>query len=210
MNSLPPFCSPAEEKANAWTHAAGAVIALAGVIGAFFVAPPSGAVGTAGYLVYGTSLVLMYVASACYHGVSEPSRRALLRRFDHAAIYLLIAGTYTPVLLQAVGGRLGAWMLAAIWSLAAAGIAMTVLARTKHPKISLTLYLAMGWFCLPVLKTVIAGMSATAFAFLLGGGVAYTLGVIFYVRQRPFSHAIWHLFVLAGSILQFFSVINLQ
>ena len=116
MSKLPPVYSPAEEKTNVWTHAAGAVIALAGVIGAFFIAPPSGVAGTAGYLVYGVSLVLMYVASACYHGVSEPSRRALLRRFDHAAIYLLIAGTYTPVLLLAVGGRLGAWMLAAIWS----------------------------------------------------------------------------------------------
>lgn len=101
-------------------------------------------------------------------------------------------------------------LLAAIWSLAAAGIAMTVLAMGKYPKISLTLYLVMGWLCLPVLKTIIAGMSATAFAFLLGGGVAYTLGVIFYVQKRPFSHAIWHLFVLAGSILQFFSVINLR
>ena len=210
MSKLPPVYSPAEERTNVWTHAAGAVIALAGVIDAFFIAPPSGVAGTAGYLVYGVSLVLMYLASACYHGVSEPSRRTLLRRFDHAAIYLLIAGTYTPVLLLAVGGRLGAWLLAAIWSLAAAGIAMTVLAMGKYPKISLTLYLVMGWLCLPVLKTIIAGMSATAFAFLLGGGVAYTLGVIFYVQKRPFSHAIWHLFVLAGSILQFFSVINLR
>ena len=99
MSKLPPVYSPAEEKTNVWTHAAGAVIALAGVIGAFFIAPPSGVAGTAGYLVYGVSLVLMYLASACYHGVSEPSRRTLLRRFDHAAIYLLIAGTYTPVLL---------------------------------------------------------------------------------------------------------------
>ena len=86
MSKLPPVYSPAEEKTNVWTHAAGAVIALAGVIGAFFIAPPSGVAGTAGYLVYGVSLVLMYLASACYHGVSEPSRRALLRRFDHAAI----------------------------------------------------------------------------------------------------------------------------
>ena len=101
MSKLPPVYSPAEEKTNVWTHAAGAVIALAGVIGAFFIAPPSGVAGTAGYLVYGVSLVLMYLASACYHGVSEPSRRTLLRRFDHAAIYLLIAGTYTPVLLLA-------------------------------------------------------------------------------------------------------------
>ena len=195
-----------EEKLNVLTHAAGAVIALLGVIFFLVLDPPRSMVLRAGAAVYGATLVLLYCASALYHGAVESRRRALLRRLDHAAIYLLIAGTYTPVLLVAVGGRLGTGLLCTIWALALCGILLVIFAMGRFPKVSLALYLGMGWLCLWVLRRLIAGMPSTAFLLLLAGGAAYTVGVIFYVLRRPYCHAIWHLFVLAGSILQFFAV----
>ncbi len=209
MGRVIPSYLPAEERANVWTHAIGGGLALAGVLGAFFWIPHSTKIGIAGYWIYGACLVLMYLTSACYHGVSQQWHRAWLQRCDHGAIYLLIAGTYTPVMLQAVGGYLGMSILIAEWTLALAGIVLTILEKDEHPKTSLTLYITMGWLCLLALGRMVPGMGLKAFGFLLGGGVAYTLGVGFYVKERPFFHAVWHVFVLVGSILQFISVLML-
>ena len=207
MSKLPPVYSPAEERTNVWTHAAGAVIALAGVVGAFFIAPPSGVAGTAGYLVYGVSLVLMYLASACYHGVSEPSRRALLRRFDHAAIYLLIAGTYTPFLLVGLNSPLAKGLMIVIWSLALLGILFKLTIAHRFKILSLVTYLTMGWLSLIVVYQLAVKLAVGGVTLLAVGGVVYSLGVIFYVCKRiPYNHAIWHGFVLGGSVCHFLAI----
>lgn len=149
---------------------------------------------------------MMYLASSLYHAAANERQKRLLRRADHCSIYLLIAGTYTPLMLLAVGGNWGRWMLIAVWLLALIGIAVKCFSVTKFKKISLVLYLIMGWLCLLCIRQIFAGLSTPAIVLLITGGVFYTVGILFYINHRPYAHAVWHLFVLGGTISHFFMV----
>ncbi len=203
------YYSPKEEFLNAVTHGAGFIIVLIGIVALWVMAAIRGLVPLTASVIYGLSLMAVYASSTAYHAVDDEKRKLLLRKFDHAAIYLLIAGTYTPIMMLAVGGKLGYCFLAVEWLCAAVGIAAKCFSAEKFHGLSVTLYCIMGWMCMFFLKILLAGMSTAGFALLLAGGIAYTVGIIPYAMKRQYSHAIWHLFVLAGSTLQFLSVFTL-
>jgi len=212
--------SAREELANVLTHGAGlaasAVAAPVLLLLALRTGDPLRAVAAA---VYGASLVALYAASTLYHGAdwmrrggrglredAGPDRRTL-RLLDHAAIFLLIAGTYTPVALVGLGGTWGWSLFLAAWGLAAVGIVAKVKYLGRFPVLGPVFYLFMGWIGVLALPPLQEALSSTALALLAAGGVAYTAGVIFYAWKRlPYGHAIWHLFVLAGSASHFGAV----
>ncbi len=200
--------SAGEEIANVVTHMVGAALGIAGlsvlVVGASRHGDASRIVS---FSIYGLTLVLLYLASAFYHGVRSPRVKHLLRLFDHAAIYLLIAGTYTPFTLVSLRGPLGWTIFGLIWALAIAGVLLKVLHFERVHVLSTVLYLLMGWLVLFAIRPVIDAVSMRGLLWLAAGGLAYTIGVVFYVWHRlPYAHAVWHLFVLAGSIFHFFAI----
>jgi hemolysin III len=177
-----------EEVASALTHGLGAAAALAGGAVLITLAALFGdAWQLSAAIVFGITLLLLYVASTLYHAIQHPVMKGRLKVFDHCAIYLLIAGTYTPFTLIGLRGPLGWTLFGTIWS---TGI-----------------YIAMGWLIVLAAKPVMRALDPWTFGWLLGGGVAYTLGTIFYHRPKlPFSHAIWHMFVIAGSVCHYIAV----
>ncbi len=190
------------EKLNSITHLVGAALALVGFIPLIVVAAGRGdAWQIASFAVYGGTLLLLYVMSTLYHSFVGP-RKALFRRFDHMAVYLLIAGTYTPLTLVLLGGELGWQLFAAVWSLAAMGIAHSALRPDGGGTgLQVVICLSMGWICMFGLEPLLAAFPAGGFDWLLAGGIFYTVGVIFFVLDHriPHGHGIWHLFVMAGS-----------
>ena len=199
--------SDAEERISSAIHAFGLVLSVAGL--ALLVAAAARA-GHARHLlsvgVYGLTLILLYTASTLYHGVRHGPAKALLRQLDHAAIFLLVAGTYTPFTLISLRGAWGWSLFAVVWALACAGIALE-LRRVRNRALMAALYVGMGWIGLVALKPLVESVAPGGLWLLLGGGVAYTLGVPFYLWKRlPFNHALWHAFVLLGSVLQFLAV----
>jgi len=197
-----------EEIANTLIHGLGALLSVAGLTVMLIVAMNShDQLRVISALVYGISLVVLFCVSTIYHGL--PGRRAkkIMQIVDHMAIYLLIAGTYTPVLLLSIKGVWGYSMLVTIWCLALFGIAFKMVYKLKHPRISMFTYLAMAWCCLIVIPKFIANVPANALWLLLIGGIVYTVGTIFYSYEKiPFNHAIWHVFVLGGAACHFFAV----
>jgi hemolysin III len=217
LDRMQPSSAPAErpsrgeEVANALTHALGAVLAAAGAV---VLAVSASRHGTAravvGCVVFGAALVLLYSASTLYHSVGPAHARAkaVLRLVDHSAIFLLIAGTYTPFTLVSLGGYWGWSLFGVVWGLAAAGIALRLVLRRRPTAVFLALYLAMGWCVLVAAKPLTAALVPGGIALLAAGGAAYTVGVVFYVwRGLPYAHAIWHGFVLAGSAFHFAAVL---
>lgn len=196
-----------EELANSISHGLGAFLALIGASAliARGIAAGSGK-AVASLAVYGFSLVLLYTASAVYHGVKNERAKAFLRVLDHCSIYLLILGTYTPVSLLIVGGRIGWLLFLTNASLAALGITLTAIDLKRFDKFSLVLYALMGWLVVVAMRAVLAALSPLAAALLVAGGVAYTVGILFYRSGRCYMHFVWHLFVLAGSVLQFLCI----
>ena len=200
--------SAAEEIAHTITHAVGALLSIVGL--ALMVAFSSSN-GDVWHIVsssiFGTALVILYSASSLYHGVRNLHAKRVLQQVDHAAIYLLIAGTYTPFLLVSLRGVWGWSLFAVIWSIAIAGMALEFIDARRFKKLSLWLYLGLGWIVLIAIKPMLSQVEAGGLILLLLGGLSYSLGVIFYVRKKmTYHHAIWHLFVLAGSAFHFFSV----
>jgi hemolysin III len=196
-----------EEVFNSVTHGIGAVLAIAGLVVLIVFSRQTSLLSC---IVYGTTLVLLYLASTLYHSLSFTRARDFFRKMDHMAIYLLIAGTYTPFCLLALKGTVSWILLGAVWTFAIVGVVMKVFFTGRYEWISITMYVLMGWMVVPVMDSVYRVLSLQGFLFLLAGGAAYTVGVIFYLSRRiPFSHSIWHLWVLAGSILHFFSVLTL-
>ena len=207
-----------EEIAHAVTHGVGALLAIAGLVVLVITAVAKGTTThVIACAVFGATLLLLYLASTIYHAVPARMVRAkrVLQRCDHAAIYLLIAGTYTPFTLVALAEPWGAWMFGLTWGLASIGLAITVwsLRRGETPaslrryeRWSLALYLAMGWSVLIAIKPLIDALPGTALSFVIAGGVAYTLGVAFFVLERKWAHSVWHGFVMAGSGFHFFAV----
>jgi hemolysin III len=198
----------AEEVAHAVTHGVGALLSIAGLTWMLYVsaviADPWRIAASA---VYGTSLVTLFLASTLYHALYATRARNLFRTLDHCAIYLLIAGTYTPFLLVAMRDSVGWWLFGTIWTLATAGIITKLWFRDRFPRLSLAGYLAMGWLVLLATPAVLDAVAGGGIAWLVAGGLAYSVGAAFYAAKRiPYHHAIWHLFVLAGGVCHFLAV----
>ena len=191
-----------EHLANTLSHGIGLLLAVCAlpllIVDAL---RTQGGLAVVGATAFGASAILMYLASTLYHAIPQADRNGWLRKLDHCAIYLLIAGTYTPVLLGVLRGGTGWVMLAVIWSLALAGVVFKLVAGARYRKVSVALYVAMGWAALAVIGPLWTHMSAAGLAWLFAGGVAYSTGVVFYLLhdRLRYSHFIWHLFVLAGT-----------
>src|SRR5918993_5649396 len=197
-----------EEVANSVTHGLGL---LASLVGAFVLVSLSLERGEAWHVVsaaiYGITLVALYAASTMYHALKGTKARGILRVLDHCAIYLLIAGTYTPVALVGLRGGWGWTLFGLAWGFAAAGIVFKVLAPGRFAILSTAAYVLMGWLCIVAAKPMFVLLSPRALALLAAGGVLYTAGVVFYHSKRiPYSHAVWHLFVVAGSVCHYLAI----
>jgi len=197
-----------EEIANSITHGVGALLAVAGVA---VLVTLSARRGTAWHVVacavFGASLVLLYLASTLYHAISAPRAKRVFRLLDHTGILFLIAGTYTPFTLVTLRGPWGWSLFGVVWGLAALGVALELLAPRRRTA-AVALYLLMGWAVVIAARPLLSAMSAGGVRLLVLGGLAYTLGVVFYVwRRMPYHHALWHGFVLLGSAAHFFAVL---
>lgn len=201
--------SPGEEIANSVTHGIGIFLAVAGlgVLTAF-----ASVFGNAWHIVsasiFGAMLILLYTASTLYHSVRAVRLKAVLQSLDHCAIYLLIAGTYTPFTLVSLRGPWGWSLFGVVWALAIGGIGFEMTPFRRHRAVSIGLYLCMGWAILAAIRPLWSHVAPGGLVLLLAGGIAYTLGTGFYVLRRlQYHHAIWHVFVLAGSMLHFFAIL---
>jgi hemolysin III len=199
----------AEEVANSLTHGVGLALSVAGFIVLVVLAAMRGSAWRiVSCTVYGSTLVCLYTASTLYHGTRSRRLKRVLKVCDHSAIYLLIAGTYTPFLLVNLRGSWGWSLLAVIWGLAMAGILFKVWFVEHFPVLSTVVYVLMGWLALVAIKPMLLGVPLSGLLWLLAGGVMYTVGVVFYAWKRvPYNHAIWHGFVLAGSTCHYFAVL---
>jgi len=200
------FYTPQEEFLNAVTHGFGSLAVIAGVIALIIFAGSAGTPAISAVSIYGFTLLAMYLSSTLYHAVTNDRWKLFFRRLDYCSIYLLIAGTYTPLMLLAVGGAWGRGILIAVWSLAAIGITIKCFTMKECGGLSLYLYLIMGWLCLLCIRTLFCGMSTPAIALLITGGAFYTAGIFFFTSNRPYRHAVWHFFVLGGTISHFLMV----
>jgi hemolysin III len=202
-------CRTNEEAANSITHAVGMVLAMAATALLTILAGIHGstrAIVSGG--IFGATLILLYTTSTLYHSARNPRSKTILQTLDHCAIFLLIAGTYTPFAMVTLHGPWGWSLLTAIWAMAIFGIVFEMTRWRRHRMVSLGLYLGMGWAVVAVIKPLQARIEPGGLILLLAGGIAYTAGVFFYVfRKIPYHHAIWHLFVLAGSTLHFFAIL---
>jgi len=204
-----PYYSPREEMANAVTHGLGIVFAIAGfaVLVACALRYGDATLVTA-CAIFGAALILCYTTSTLYHSIRIERVRHLLRTLDHAAIFVLIAGTYTPFMLGNLRGPWGWSLLAAIWTLALTGIVLRLVLRGRLHGLVVALYIAMGWAVVVAVKPMLEHVATGGLALLAAGGLAYTGGVVFYKWKRlPYNHAIWHGFVLLGSALHYFAVL---
>ena len=199
-----------EEIANAVTHGVAALLSIAGlaVLVAFAVLYSGSPKVVAAVSIFGASMVFLYTASTLYHSIHNPRAKKVLQYLDHSMIYVLIAGSYTPFCLITLQGYTGIALLCAVWLIAIAGISLQAVLLHKADWINCLLYLSMGWLAVFVIDPLVSTLDSTGLALLVAGGLAYTVGVVFYIFERiPFSHAIWHTFVFAGTTLQFFSVL---
>ena len=199
-----------EEAANTLTHGMGVLLALAGLAALGVSASRYGtARAVVGGVVFGVTLVALYSASTLYHAVAQPRAKAVLRALDHSAIFLLIAGTYTPFTLVSLRGPWGWSLFGVVWGLAVAGIALRLALGRRPAALFVALYLAMGWCIVVAAKPLLAAVPPGGIALLAAGGLAYSSGVAFYVwRRLPYHHAIWHSFVLAGSAFHYAAVLR--
>ncbi len=199
--------SPREEWANRLSHGLGLLLGGLGLVLLLHKGWDQGPRVLLSYGVYGASLVLLYLASTLYHSVSSVAARRWSKLFDHCAIYLLIAGTYTPFLLVALDTPLAQGLMVVIWGLALAGVVFKLIFINRFKKVSLFTYLMLGWLSLMVIYQLYLHLDGTGLLLLGLGGLIYSLGVIFYVAKRiPYNHAIWHLFVLGGSLCHFMAI----
>lgn len=198
-----------EELANSVTHGFGLALSIVGLIVLVIAAASAGGVREiASCSIYGVTLILVYMTSTLYHGSTRVESKDFLRTLDHIAIFLLIAGTYTPFVLIALRGAWGWGLFALVWSLAAFGVYAELSALKRVRGLMLSLYIAMGWVGLIAIGPLVAALPRGGLILVFGGGVSYTLGVVFYSwTSLRYHHAVWHLFVLGGSVLQYFSVL---
>jgi hemolysin III len=197
------------ERFNSITHLVGACLACAGLIvlvswAALHGDPPR----IVSFSIYGGTLLLLYTCSTLYHSLRGPAKR-VFQYLDHGAIYLLIAGTYTPFALVAIGGRLGWSILSAVWCLALAGILLEFRRAKGRRLLAVAIYIVMGWLGVVAIRPLAAALGPAGVAWLLAGGVFYTGGIAFYAldKRLPLGHGIWHLFVLAGSVAHYLAIL---
>ncbi|MBA3987912.1 PAQR family membrane homeostasis protein TrhA [Aliidiomarina maris] len=198
-----------EEIANSVSHGIGALLSMVGLGFLIWLSVQYGdvwhVVSTA---IYGTSLVLLYSASTLYHAIPHPKAKRVFQLLDHSMIFVLIAGTYTPFALVSLRGPWGWTLFGVVWGIAIAGIILETVKKERIKWLSLSLYLGLGWMAIVVIKPMIDSVPSVGLLFLLAGGLSYSLGVVFYVRkQMLYHHAIWHMFVMAGSALHFCAVL---
>jgi hemolysin III len=199
-----------EEIANAVSHGIGFLLAVASLPLLVVVAARHGtAVNVVAVSVFSATMIVLYLVSALYHAAPEGRVKAFLNRVDHAAIYLFIAGSYTPFALGVLHGAWGWTLFGAIWAMAAAGVAVKLLNLLKHPLWSTGLYVAMGWFAIVAAGPLVHAMPWAGLAWLLAGGLAYTAGAVVFIfdSRVPYLHFAWHLFVLAGTTCHFFAAL---
>lgn len=200
-----PLYSVGEEIAHAVTHGVGLLLSIGGLVVLVVAASVRGDVWhVVGCAVFGVTLVLLYAASTLYHSIRHQRAKRVLRRLDWSAIFLLIAGSYTPLTLVSLRGGWGWTLLALVWGLAILGIVLQVTIPARVRRISLAIYLAMGWLAVIAVGPLVRSLHPEGLLLLFLGGMAYTLGLVFYGwRRLPYNHAIWHVFVLAGSACHF-------
>lgn len=199
-----------EEIANAVTHGVAALLSIAGlaVMVAFAAAYSGKAEVVTAVSVFGASMIFLYTASTLYHAIPNPKAKKVLQVLDHSMIYVLIAGSYTPFCLITLKGPTGIALCVVVWLLAIIGISLQGVLLKKSDWINCLLYLTMGWLVVFVIEPVAEKLPSTGLWLLVAGGLAYSLGIIFYIWEKlPYSHAIWHAFVFAGTCLQFFAVL---
>ena len=201
--------SVAEEIANAVTHGIAALLSVVGLIAMLYVTVGSSdAVTITAAAVFGGSMIFLYTASTLYHAIPNLKAKRILQMLDHSAIYVMIAGSYTPFCLVTLEGMTGTILCIAVWTIAIAGVILQPILLKRAEWLNCLLYLLLGWCVVLVMKPLIAALPMAGLWLLASGGVVYSLGVIFYLWDRiPYNHAIWHLFVLGGTALQFFSVL---
>lgn len=195
------YYSTGEEIAHAVTHGIGCLLAVVGLVVLVVQAVQRGDTwGVVSSAIFGATLVLLYLASTLYHAITVPRAKAVLKRIDHAAIYLLIAGTYTPICLGPLRGPWGWSLFGVVWGLGLAGAITDVASGRRFKWLSITIYLLMGWLVMVALKPMLASLDTTTLVWMAAGGAFYTGGVGFYLARRmPWHHAVWHVFVLGGS-----------
>jgi hemolysin III len=201
--------SVTEEIIHALTHGVGVILSIAGLSWMLYLsiaaADPWRIVASS---IYGATLISLFLASTVYHSMYASQHRDLFKLLDHCAIYLLIAGSYTPFLLVAMRTDGGWWLFGTVWALATAGIVKKLWFRHRFPKIALASYLAMGWLIVVAAPQLVDAIGPNGLAWLIAGGMCYSVGAIFYVVKRiPFNHAVWHVFVLGGGICHFLGIV---
>lgn len=200
-----------EELLNCISHGLGVVFGIFALIVLLIMSIKKGdPASIAAFSIYGACIILMFLSSTLYHSFTIKKVKEVLRVFDHSAIFLFIAGSYTPIVILTLTGKFRIFMLVAVWSIAIAGVLFKILTFGKFDKytvVSLIIYIGMGWIALIPLKAIVNATSINFFYWILAGGILYTLGTIFYKNKKiPFNHAIWHLFVLAASITHFLGI----
>ncbi len=198
-----------EEIMNGITHGIGTGLSIAGLVILVVLAALYGDPWhIVSFSIFGATLIVLYSASTLYHSISNPRAKTILKKLDHSAIFLLIAGTYTPFVLVSIRGAWGWSIFGVIWALALFGITMKFISVFRYQKLAVVLYLFMGWLGVIAIKEIVGAISTPSLVLLVAGGLSYTTGVIFYaLRKMPFNHGIWHIFVLGGSVSHFFSVL---
>ena len=198
---------PLEEQLNAWTHAAGVVLAILATVLLLSKAWGISTLNYAGLVVYSASMILLFLASSLYHFSQDEHLRVWYKRLDHTAIYYLIAGTYTPFLTIAIPTPKAQYLLIALWVIAGIGTLFKLVFIHRFQKISLIAYLVMGWLALLLIEDMRLYLEQSSLQLLIAGGLAYTIGAIFYALKKvKYTHAIWHVFVLVGAGLHFLSI----
>jgi hemolysin III len=204
-SAMPHTYSSLEERLNVISHGMGVIAATVGLI--FLLMRADGVYGLFASLVYGLSMILMFLSSTLYHSIKSPNIKAMLKIIDHSAIYLLIAGTYTPLMVLAIGGWVGLTGMVIVWSIALIGIVFKIFANQRFPKLSVITYLLMGWIAIFFIYPLYNALTTEGLWLLFAGGICYTVGVLFYVAKKvQFTHAIWHVFVVAGCAFHFFAI----
>ena len=196
------------ERFNAWTHLVGAVLACIGAVWLLVMASLDGSPWKiVSVAIYGLTLLLLYSISTVYHSVRGRSK-VIMQKLDHLSIYLLIAGSYTPICLVTLRGAWGWWLFGIVWGLALIGMLQEIKPRSEARILSIVIYAVMGWIVLVAVKPLIAALGLTGCIWLATGGAFYTIGIIFFALDHRLRHAhgIWHLFVIVGSVLHFVAI----
>lgn len=201
--------SPAEEIANSISHGLGLIASLAAAPILIVAATRGGGASSiVGAVVFAVTMVSLYLASTLYHALSDKRAKGFFRVLDHAAIFLLIAGTYTPFTLGVMRGPWGWTLLGLVWIMAAAGLVLTAVPATRHSRVTIVLYVAMGWLAIIAVRPILLHVPVPGILWILAGGLAYTGGLVFFGMHRlRYNHFVWHLFVIMGTVCHFFAVL---